>query len=217
MARGTKLTTTSYAVLGLLGIRSWTTYELTQQMQRSLARFWPRAVSKLYEEPRKLTEHGLATGSEEWVGQRARSRYTITANGRRELAKWLAEAPADPVLELEFLIKVFLAEHGTKQDLLATLGGVHAWARQQAARDADIARSYLTGSGPFPERTPQLVLVGTYLADFAQMTERWALWATQLAEQWPEEPSQREPAWQALRDIAERVPPGNPSPLDEQP
>ena len=199
------MTTTSYAVLGLLAVRSWTTYELTQQMQRSLARFWPRAVSKLYDEPRKLTEHGLASGREEHVGQRARSRYEITPDGRRELAAWLAQPPRDPVLEAEFLVKVFLAEHGTKQDLQSTLLAVRDWAAQQAVRDADIARGYLTGSGPFPDRVPQLVLVGAYLADLAQLTGRWASWATEVVEQWPQDASQREPAWEVLRDIAGRV------------
>src|SRR4051794_33638678 len=48
-ARG--LTTTSHAILGLLAIQPWSTYELTRQMDRSLGRFWPRAHSKLYEEP----------------------------------------------------------------------------------------------------------------------------------------------------------------------
>ena len=46
------LTTTSYAILGLLSLRPWTTYELAQQMQRALGQFWPRAESKLYEEPK---------------------------------------------------------------------------------------------------------------------------------------------------------------------
>ena len=204
MATGTKLTTTSYTVLGLLAIKSWTTYELTQQMQRSLARFWPRTVSKLYEEPKKLTEHGFATGSEERVGQRSRSRYEITPEGRRQLANWLTTPSADPVLEAEFLVKVFLAEHGTKHDLLATLAAVRAWAGQQAVQDADIANSYLTGAGPFPDRAPQLVLVGAYLADFAQMTGRWASWAMDVVEEWPEDTRQRQPAWEALRDIADR-------------
>ena len=216
MTRGTRLTTTSYAVLGLLAITSWTTYELTQQMQRSLARFWPRAVSKLYDEPGKLTEHGLATRREEQVGQRARSRYEITADGRRELAEWLAQPSRDPVLEAEFLIKVFLAEHGTKQDLLATLQAVRGWAAQQALQDADIAEGYLTGSGPFPERVPQLVLVGAYLADFAEMTGRWAGWAIDMVEQWPEDATQRQPAWETLRNIADRVARDSCARTDEQ-
>jgi len=45
------LTTTSYALLGLLALRSWTTYELTKQVQRSLGWFWPRTERKLYDEP----------------------------------------------------------------------------------------------------------------------------------------------------------------------
>jgi PadR family transcriptional regulator AphA len=79
----TPLTTTSYAVLGLFSIRPWSSYELTQQMDRSLGRIWPRAVSKLYEEPKKLASHGLARSATQHNGQRTRTVYTITANGRR--------------------------------------------------------------------------------------------------------------------------------------
>ena len=65
MAAARSLTSTSYAILGLLSLRPWTTYELAQQMQRALGQFWPRAESKLYEEPKKLVEHGLATATAE--------------------------------------------------------------------------------------------------------------------------------------------------------
>ena len=78
MSRGS-LTTTSYAVLGLLAVKPWSSYELTRQMDRSLGRIWPRAVSKLYEEPKKLVSHGLATASTEQNGQRTRTVYAITA------------------------------------------------------------------------------------------------------------------------------------------
>ena len=204
MPTGSKLTTTSYAVLGLLAIRSWTPYEMTQQMQRSLSRFWPRTVSKLYEEPKKLAEQHLADSREERVGQRTRTRYAITPEGRRRLASWLAQPTQDPVLELEFLVRVFLAEHGTRDDLLATLTAVTAWAEQRALHDAEIADGYLAGTGPFPERTAQLVLVGRYLSDFSEMTERWARWATEQVEQWPDDPAARVPDWAALQEVAER-------------
>src|SRR6516225_11580209 len=95
------LTTTSYAVLGLLSIKPWSNYELTQQMDRSLGRIWPRAVSKLYEEPKKLVDHGYARASSEQNGQRARTVYAITAKGRRALASWLNEPGEGPVLEFE--------------------------------------------------------------------------------------------------------------------
>ena len=54
-------TTTSYAVLGLLSVRSWTTYELAKQVQRSLNWFWPRAERKLYDEPKQLRQ-GVGRG-----------------------------------------------------------------------------------------------------------------------------------------------------------
>ena len=204
MPRGSKLTTTSYAVLGLLAIRPWTPYEMTQQMQRSLSRFWPRTVSKLYEEPKKLAEHHPADRSHERIGQRTRTRYAITPDGRRQLGSWLAQPTSDPVLELEFLVRVFLAEHGTRDDLLATLTAVTTWAEQRALQDAEIADGYLTGTGPVPERTAQLALVGKYLSDFSAMTEQWAHWAAEQVEQWPDDPGARTPDWAALRDVTER-------------
>ena len=48
--------TTSYALLGLLSLRSWTTYELAKQVQRSIGWFWPRAERKLYDEPKRLVD-----------------------------------------------------------------------------------------------------------------------------------------------------------------
>src|SRR3989440_1164812 len=121
------LTTTSYAILGLLAIKPWTTYELTQQMDRSLGRFWPRAQSKLYEEPKKLVAEGLARASKEAVGRRRRTVYAITPKGRRALAAWLTEPGAGPVLEFEQLLKVFFSENGTKADALATLAATAEW------------------------------------------------------------------------------------------
>ena len=90
MAEG--LTTTSYAILGLLGVRPWTTYELAQQMKRAVGQFWPRAESNLYAEPKKLVALGLATASQEKVGNRPRTLYTITPEGRQALAEWIPDA-----------------------------------------------------------------------------------------------------------------------------
>src|SRR5690349_25052125 len=88
------LTTTSYAVLGLLAVRPWSSYALTQQMDRSLGRVWPRAVSKRYEEPKKLTARGLARSAVQQNGQRTRTVYALTAEGRRALAEWRGPAGA---------------------------------------------------------------------------------------------------------------------------
>src|SRR5581483_2756096 len=90
-----KLSTTSYAILGLLALRPWTTYELTQQLKRNLHYFWPRAESGVYEEPKNLVQQGLAESRREPFGRRPRTVYTITSAGRAALARWLEE-PSEP-------------------------------------------------------------------------------------------------------------------------
>jgi PadR family transcriptional regulator AphA len=184
------LTTTSYAVLGLLAIRPWSSYELTQQMDRSLGRVWPRAASKLYEEPKKLTAHGLARSATERNGKRTRTVYAITPEGRRALRAWLA-APADgPVLEYEQLLKVFFAEHGSTSDLLATLAAAGEWARVRSGESLAIGEQYAAGAGPFPERLAELQLTSRFLTDFYLMVGNWAAWAAQIVADWPDDPRQ---------------------------
>jgi len=175
-------------VLGLLGIQPWTTYELAQQMDLTLNRFWPRARSKLYEEPKKLVAHGLARSSKDAVGQRPRTVYTITAKGRRALAAWVAEPAAGPVLEFEQLLKVFFAENGSTDDLRRTLADSRAWAHERTLVNIEVGRSYLEGRGAFPERAALNMLVGRFLDDILEAVDRWAEWATDVVSTWPDDP-----------------------------
>jgi DNA-binding PadR family transcriptional regulator len=192
MSRGS-LTTTSYAVLGLLAIRPWSSYELTQQMDRSLGRIWPRATSKLYEEPKKLVEHGLARASTERNGQRSRTVYAISAKGRRALSKWLQQPGDGPALEYEQLLKVFFAENGSTQDLLTTLRAAQTWAHARCRESLAVGERYLAGDGPFPERLPELQLVSRFITDFYLLVLQWADWATAIVEQWPADPADARP------------------------
>src|SRR5262245_35683445 len=105
------LTTTSYAILGLLNIRHWSAYELTQQARRSLRYAWPKSESHLYAEPKRLVKLGLAGVTEAPAGPvRTRQVYRITPAGRRALKRWLATEPAPPQLEFEALLRLFYAD-----------------------------------------------------------------------------------------------------------
>lgn len=192
MSSGAALTTTSYAVLGLLALRPWTTYELIQQMERSLWRLWPRAPSRLYEEPKKLVAHGLATASREQVGRRARHVYTITPAGREALAGWLEEPARGPVLEAEQVLKLFFAEQGSKRAALARIREAREWAAARAAEDLALSEAYLAGAGQFPQRSAVLAVTGRFITEFAEMVARWADWAEEHVASWPED----------LRDLA---------------
>jgi len=177
-------------LLGLLAIKPWSSYELTQQMDRSLGRIWPRAVSKLYEEPKKLVAHGLARSSTERNGRRTRTIYAITAAGRTALRDWLAEPGEGPALEFEQLLKVFFADNGTTADILATLTAAQDWARARCQESLAIGEQYAGGHGPFPERAAVLQLTSRFLTDFYLLVGDWAAWAAGIVATWPDDPRQ---------------------------
>lgn len=188
MSRVPSLSTTSYLVLGLLAIKPWTTHELVQQVGRSLRRLWPRAQSKLYEEPKKLVAHGLAAAEDDSVGRRRRTRYTITALGRRELAAWVERPGAGPTLEFEQLVKITFGDSGTKAGILANLAATRRWVGEQNEENLAVARAYLAGTAEFPQRAAVNQLGGRFLTEFYAMVDRWAEWATDVVQGWPDDP-----------------------------
>src|SRR6266536_3301549 len=204
--RADELNTTSFAMLGMLAIRPWSTYELAKHVDRSLRPLWPRARSNLFNEPKKLVAHGLAIATEQTIGRRPRTLYTITPAGRRALRQWLATPGEGPVLEFEQLLKVFFSDHGTKTDALNAVATIKQWARDRNAQNIAVARSYLAGTGPFPERAAILSVVGRFHTDFADMVNAWADSATSTIQTWPDDPSQAEPDWTFMKRLARRDP-----------
>ena len=187
MSSAPTMTTTSYAILGLLAVKPWTTHELVQQVDRSMRRIWPRAQSKLYEEPKKLVAHGFARATDDSVGRRRRTRYTITAKGRRALAAWLQEPGDGPVLEFEQLLKISFADSGTKADILANLDATRAWVLDQNEENLATGHAYLEGRGLFPQRAALNQLGGRFLTEFYATVARWVEWASDIVKDWPDD------------------------------
>ncbi|WP_395151759.1 PadR family transcriptional regulator [Ilumatobacter sp.] len=180
-----RLTTSSFAVLGLLAIRPWAGYELTQQATRSLRFAWPKSERLLYAEPKKLVEHGLATSLQESVGERNRTVYTITADGKAALTAWLATAPAPPVLEAEALLRLLFAENGSVDDLTAALDQMATEAAQMYEQVVTINGDYLDGNHPFPERTHLSVLFATFQLELFDLIVKWVDFAKAEIATWP--------------------------------
>jgi DNA-binding PadR family transcriptional regulator len=197
-----ELTTTSYAILGLLAIRAWPTYELAGQMRRNLHYFWPRAESNLYAEPKRLVDGGFAQARSEPVGKRRRTVYSITRKGRRALEAWLAEPAAESRLESEMLVKLMFAPHSSKENLLRHLQRFRdeLEAKQEALRV--IFRQYLDEQDPFPERVHVNVLCYRLIWDYTQAAASWAAWALDAVERWPDvtTPADRAALMQVLRE-----------------
>lgn len=196
------LTTTSYSVLALLALQPWTTYQLAKQMERSLGFIWPRAVSRLYEEPKKLVAAGLATSRPEATGRRRSTVYTITPAGRDALAGWLAEPGSGPVLECEALVKIAYADQGTRDGLLANLTALIDDTSAKLHFGDMIARQYLDGRGPFQERLPLSGLMWRFLWEYNVTVLRWARWARAEVEAWPDDLSQLDVTAEFSRIVA---------------
>jgi DNA-binding PadR family transcriptional regulator len=165
-------------------------------MERSLHFVWPRAESKLYEEPKNLVKHGLASVRTEHHGRRSRTVYAITDQGQAALQAWLSLPGAGPVLEFEGLLKVVFAEHGSKEQLLTNLRAIRAEAESILQFGARLAHEYLDHQGPFPERLHIHALVWRFLWESTKARLDWAIWAEAQVEQWPDtHPGSEKDGW----------------------
>lgn len=177
--------TTAYAILGLLALQPWSTYELAQQVQRSLNWFWPRAERRLYDEPKRLVADGLATSTPGYTGQRRRTVYEITAAGREELADWLGRPPEPRSVDFEGMLKVFFADAGSHVALLATLEGIAEDARERLGRLDLMIEQALTEGSRFPERAHLQAVTLRQHVDAELAVLDWAGWAAEQVRAWP--------------------------------
>jgi len=194
-------TTTTYAILGLLGVRSWTTYELAKQVQRSLNWFWPRAERKLYDEPKRLVADGLATASQGATGKRPRTVYSITDDGREALRRWLDAPLAARTSEFEGIVKVFFADAGSLDQLLGTLDAIRD---EAAGRIEELATFAGTGAeqSAFPGRLHISALTLQLQLEQELAVQRWTTWAREQVAQWD---STRDPGEWDARAVLKRL------------
>ena len=176
-------------------------------MDRALGQFWPRARSKLYEEPKKLVTHGLAIATRESTGRRPRTVYSITSTG---------PAGARPVgADASRAARPHPRVRTPHQGLLCRAWNedrpsAHAGQSPRLGRHAGRARcphlfgTISRGRGPFPERLAWNILVGRFLDDFDTLVDQWAEWATEVVEQWPDDLREAMPDVVTLRAMFDR-------------
>jgi PadR family transcriptional regulator, regulatory protein AphA len=179
-----QLSPTSFAILGLLSIQPFTTYELAQQMDRTLSWFWPRAASMIYEEPKKLVTAGLATAQVTFTGKRRSTVYEITDAGRTALRDWLDTPAAGMRMEFEAMIKVAFADAGDVTQLRSTVREILADAEARLTEILHRSTQYATTGGPFPGRLPVVAITGKLLMGQYEALVRWARWAEDSIDEW---------------------------------
>ncbi|RDH76460.1 PadR family transcriptional regulator [Mycolicibacterium moriokaense] len=179
-------TTTSFALLGLLGIKPWTAYEMVAQIKRGLYFFWPRSEAHLYAELKRLVERRHATAEVIDGPRRPRTRYTITDEGREALGQWFSTEPAAPVVEAEAFLRMFLGDQTDSQRLRETLETTARQARELHARGHALVSDVVENGGPFPYRLHLVEPVVGFLDDFYRMLVRWCEETIDEIDGWPE-------------------------------
>jgi len=106
-----RLTTTEYAMLGLLASGESSGYDLARAADRSIRYMWAPSRSQIYKALPRLVALGLATSREvEQRGRPDKAVYRITRAGRATLRAWLEDdTEASQAGGTVFLLKLFLA------------------------------------------------------------------------------------------------------------
>jgi PadR family transcriptional regulator, regulatory protein AphA len=186
MARRPTLSTSSYAVLGQVAVTGpLSAYELAQTMRRNVHFFWPRAASHVYAEAKALEAAGLLANERVFVGKRPRTEYRITAAGKRALAAYLrTPLSREPSLEIEALLRVFLATAGRPEDLVRALDQLADQTDTFLAMLARNARDYARGESAFQREVRSRALVYDFFVPYAALLREWAERSRRTAARW---------------------------------
>lgn len=104
-----ELSPTAYVILGMLGWRPMSGYEIKSIVDRSTRFFWAASYGQIYPELRRLSAAGLIEGRASPQGGRKRNVYRLTRTGRAELQAWLRAEPQVYEVRDEGLLKLFFA------------------------------------------------------------------------------------------------------------
>lgn len=155
MRVGQDLSTTSYAILGLLVFEGpdspgMTGYEVKQRADKTLRFYWSApAMSQIYTELARLATLDLVTVSFDGPGGRRDRRYRISSTGLERLQAWQATSrPEFPVLKHPVALRLLMGGISSPEAMRAMLADYRA---ALAERRADLlaVRTSLEGRPDF--------------------------------------------------------------------
>jgi DNA-binding PadR family transcriptional regulator len=157
--------TLRYIILGLLGARAMSGYDIKRAFDRSLATYWNAGASQIYTTLKALAANGLV--SSEIVPQEGRPDrrvYSLTEAGRAALDAWLDESAPARFTKDEFLTKLFFCGLTSDGMALRHLEDHRAALVEQLADMDRALREY----GARPARRPRLLEFQMLVRDYKQ-------------------------------------------------
>lgn len=170
--------TLHYIILGLLGARPMSGYDIKRAFDRSLATYWNAGNSQIYTTLKLLASKGYVTS--EIVLQEARPNrrvYKLTSQGRAALDAWLLEPVPSRFTKDEFLTKLFFCGQTSDEAALRHLEEHHAALLAQLGDMERALRDY----GQRPTRRPRLLEYQMQVREYKEATLRADLTVTERA------------------------------------
>lgn len=146
--------TLRYIILGLLGTRPMSGYDIKQAFDRALASYWNAGNSQIYTTLKSLNQAGLLEA--EVIVQTTRPNrkvYRLTEAGQAELDHWLQVAVPERFSKDEFLTKLFFCGETSDKVALNHLREHRESLRKQLAHMEWARHQYASR----PTRRPRLL------------------------------------------------------------
>jgi DNA-binding PadR family transcriptional regulator len=157
-------TAVTWAVLGLLGLKPMSGYDIKNAVDRTIRHFWAASYGQIYPELKRLEQAGWIKGSDESRGARARRVYKITAQGRRELRGWMHGRETRIEMRDESLLRLIFADTLPIEEALGLL---------TARREGYLQMlTYLRSGGTNPD-LPFVDLVYRWAVDYCEWGIEW--------------------------------------------
>jgi DNA-binding PadR family transcriptional regulator len=122
VTRSPRASTSRFAILGVLSLGAMSGYDVKKLIERSIAHFWNESYGQIYPILNRLAAEGFAERRRERQrGKPDRHVYSLTPQGREELARWLAVPARHEPFRSELLLKLFLGEAGRVADAIAQI------------------------------------------------------------------------------------------------
>ncbi len=170
--------TLRYIILGLLGARPMSGYDIKRAFDRALASYWNAGNSQIYTTLKSLDSARLVES--EVIVQKARPNrkvYHITPAGRAELDRWLQEDVPERFTKDDFLTKLFFCGETTDEVTLRHLTEHRASLLKQLAHMEWARQQYATR----PSRRPRLLEYQMLVREYKEAVLKAGLEVTERA------------------------------------
>ncbi len=170
--------TLRFIILGLLGARAMTGYDIKQAFDRAIASYWNAGNSQIYTTLKALEHDGLVE-SELIIQQHRPNRklYRLTPQGEAEIEAWLKEPAPERFTKDEFLAKLFFCGQTTDEAALGHLLEHRQALESQLAHMEWVLRHYTQR----PARRPHLLEYQLLVREYKEETLRADLAVTERA------------------------------------